>query len=257
MTKKSYTFLFFTSLLFLIMAQSYGQQKIANHNNVWFGYLGKNNFSEKLSLTLEASLRYADLFESQQQWFVRPSLDYHFSSKLSGSIGYTYVCNNRYGKRPIFKVDNPENNVWLQMTYVKTNGKFRYTHRLRDENRSVAFIKDVVDKTTGKVTSEISQYGYRNRLRYLFLFNYTLIEKNYEPKLMTIIGDELFLNVGSISGKTLVNQNRVILGLGYNINNENQIQVAYVHQNIWNYANTILENNPTIRLSYVTNFDWY
>ena len=54
-------------------------------------------------------------------------------------------------------------------------------------------------------------------------------------------------------GKTLLNQNRLIAGFGYPIDKQQQIQLAYIHQNIWNKTNTIEEVNPTVRLSYLTN----
>jgi hypothetical protein len=247
----------FITILFFTLGTSYSQKKVTFHDNVWLSYLGKNNFSSKWSLTLEASMRYANRLARKQQWFIRPSIDYQVSKKFNASVGYSYINNYRYGSRPLFAIENTEQNVWLQGTYISHKGKFKYTHRLRDENRAVAIIKDSLNPTTGITNYSVSNNEYRNRLRYLFLVNYTLKEKNYEPKWLAILGNEVFLNIGEASGKTLLNQNRLIAGLAYNINPENQIQIAYVHQNIWNFANTLVENNPTIRISYITNFDWY
>ena len=90
--------------------------------------------------------------------------------------------------------------------------------------------------------------------------------KGYTPKLMTkkddktklfaVLGDEAFVNIGSNAGKTFFNQNRIIGGLGYNINKNHQVQLNYIQQHIWNFSNTIQEDNPTIRVSYITNFDF-
>jgi hypothetical protein len=66
----------------------------------------------------------------------------------------------------------------------------------------------------------------------------------------------MFLNIGSNAGKTFFNQNRIIAGLGYNLNGNHQLQLNYIHQKIWNFSNTIQEINPTLRVSYMTNFDW-
>jgi deoxycytidylate deaminase len=57
-------------------------------------------------------------------------------------------------------------------------------------------------------------------------------------------------------GATLLNQNRIIAGVGYNIDTHNQLQLSYIHQKIWNFPDTIEENNPTVRLSYYTNFSF-
>ncbi|WP_258929012.1 DUF2490 domain-containing protein [Flavobacterium davisii] len=64
------------------------------------------------------------------------------------------------------------------------------------------------------------------------------------------------MNIGVKAAKTFVQQNRVIAGLGYNLNPQHQIQLSYIHQNLWNVPNTIQENNPTLRISYITNLDW-
>ncbi|MEQ3661553.1 MAG: DUF2490 domain-containing protein [Flavobacterium sp.] len=90
----------------------------------------------------------------------------------------------------------------------------------------------------------------------MFLANYALTKVDDKTKLFAVVGDEMFLNIGSNAGKTLFNQNRIIAGLGYNINLNHQLQLNYIHQNIWNFSNTIQEINPTVRMSYITNFDW-
>jgi hypothetical protein len=82
------------------------------------------------------------------------------------------------------------------------------------------------------------------------LYTHPIIKKQDAPLLSFVVGDEVFFNVGSYSGKSLMNQNRIIAGFAYNFNKDNQIQINYIHQNIWNYSNTILESNPTIRFSY-------
>ena len=91
----------------------------------------------------------------------------------------------------------------------------------------------------------------------MFLMNYTLTKKEDKVKLFGILGDEAFFNIGSNAGKTFFNQNRIIGGLGYNIDKNQQIQLSYIHQNIWNYTNTLQESNPTIRISYITNISLF
>lgn len=245
----SRTFLVLGFMLFFSVA--FAQIKTQN-NNVWFHYVGKNMISEKASFTLEATMRYTDGLNEKQQWFIRPSLDYQFAKKIVGSLGYSHYNTYSYGDFPINKTEIPEDHVWIQGTYTHSKGNFKFTHRLRDENRFVGVaVKDVATNQY-----EIDHYDYRNRLRYMFLLNYALTKENDKTKLFGILGDEAFLNIGANAGKTLFNQNRIIGGLGYNLNSNHQVQLAYIHQNIWNFGNTIQESNPTVRLTYVTNFDW-
>lgn len=228
---------------------SNAQTKTSN-NDVWFHYVGKNMLTKKLSFTLEATMRYANGLSEKQQYFIRPSVDYQFTKKFMGSVGYSHYNTYVYGSPSLNKIDIPEDHVWIQGTFVHSKGKFKFTHRLRDENRFVGIaVKNGTNYT-------IDHYDYRNRLRYMFLMNYTLTKKEDKVKLFGIFGDEAFLNIGANTGKTFFNQNRVIGGLGYNIDSHNQIQLSYIHQNIWNFSNTLQESNPTIRLSYITNLDF-
>jgi hypothetical protein len=233
----------------LLPTVSSAQTKTSN-NDVWFHYVGKNLLTKKLSFTLEATMRYANGVLEKQQYFVRPSFDYQFTKKFNGSIGYSHYNTYVYGSPALNKTDIPENHVWIQGTFVYTKGKFKFTHRLRDENRFVGIaVKNGTDYS-------IDHYEYRNRLRYMFLMNYTLTKKEEKVKLFGIVGNEAFFNLGSNAGKTFFNQNRIIGGLGYNIDKNQQIQLSYIHQNIWNYTNTFQESNPTLRISYITNLDF-
>ncbi|GIZ08919.1 DUF2490 domain-containing protein [Flavobacterium sp. UMI-01] len=238
--------------IFAVVQQNYGQQQTGS-NNIWLHYVGKNGLTSKTSVTLEASMRYADGFNQKQQWFVRPSLDYQFSKKIVGSIGFTQYNTYVYGDVPLNKINTPESHVWVQGIYTHTQGNFKFVHRLRDENRFVG----VAVKNDVSNEYEISRHDYRNRVRYMFLVNYALMKSNAQTKLFAVVGDEAFLNVGSNAGKTLFNQNRVIAGLGYNVNSHHQVQLNYIHQQIWNFGNTIVESNPTLRLSYITSLDFY
>lgn len=242
------------SLLSFFFGISAPAQSVKSQNNdVWLHYVGKNMLNEKLSFTLEATMRYANGFSEKQQWFLRPSFDYQFTKQFLGSIGYSHYNTYSYGNPVMNKIDTPEDHVWIQGTYVHKSGDFKFTHRLRNEHRFVGIAKYDVESTDFK----IDNHQYRNRFRYMFLMSYPLLKKGSQVKWTGFLGDETFINIGTNAGKTLFNQNRLIAGVGYNFNSHHQLQLSYIHQHIWNFSNTILESNPTIRVSYLTNFDWY
>jgi hypothetical protein len=250
MKRYSHFLVALVGLLGILLPNSSSAQTKTSNNDVWFHYVGKNMLTKKLSFTLEATMRYANGVSEKQQYFVRPSFDYQFTKKFNGSIGYSHYNTYVYGSPALNKTDIPEDHVWIQGTFVHTKGKFKFTHRLRDENRFVGIaVKNGTEYS-------IDHYEYRNRLRYMFLMNYTLMKKEDKVKLFGIAGNEAFFNLGSNAGKTFFNQNRIIGGLGYNIDKNQQIQLSYIHQNIWNYTNTLQESNPTIRISYLTNLDF-
>ncbi|MGX7667031.1 DUF2490 domain-containing protein [Flavobacterium pedocola] len=241
-------------VLFSVLSSVYALAQEKSHNeNIWLHYVGKNKLSEKVSFTFEASMRYANCFSEKQQWFVRPSVDYQFTKSFAGSLGYSHYNTYVYGDPAMNKTDIPEDHVWVQGTYVHNTGDFKFTHRLRDEHRFVGIAK--YEAASGDF--EIDHYDYRNRLRYMFLVNYPFTKKGGQVKLFGFLGDEVFVNMSSNAGMTFFNQNRIIGGVGYNFNTHHQVQLSYIQQYIWNYANTLQENNATFRLSYITNFDWY
>lgn len=235
---------------FLAVNTSLAQVKESN-NNIWLHYFGKNMITEKFSFSFEATMRYANGVSEKQQYFIRPSVDYQFTKKFMGSVGFSHYNTYSYGNPAMNKISIPENHFWIQGTFVHNSGQLKITHRLRDEFRYVG-----VAKAQSNGDLEIDHYDYRNRMRYMLLFNYPLMKKEDVTKLFALFGDEVFLNLGSNAGKTFLNQNRLIGGVGYNFDKNHQIQLSYIHQNIWNYTNTFQESNPTVRLTYVTNFDW-
>lgn len=228
----------------------FGQEKATN-NDIWFHYFGKNKINEKFSFSFEATMRYANGISEKQQYFVRPSVDYQFTKSFMGSLGYSHYNTYSYGSPSLNKIAIPEDHFWIQGTFVHTRGDLKVSHRLRDEFRYVG-----VSAIQSNGNLAIDHYEYRNRMRYMLLFNYPLIKKAETTQLFALFGDEVFMNLGSNAGKTFLNQNRIIGGIGYNFNKNHQIQLSYIHQDIWNFSNTLQESNPTVRLSYITNFDF-
>ena len=235
---------------FLAVNTSLAQVKESN-NNIWLHYFGKNRITEKFSFSFEATMRYANGVSEKQQYFIRPSVDYQFTKKFMGSVGFSHYNTYSYGNPAMNKISIPENHFWIQGTFVHNSGQLKITHRLRDEFRYVG-----VPAMQSNGDLEIDHYDYRNRMRYMLLFNYPLIKREDATKLFALFGDEVFVNIGSNAGKTFLNQNRLIGGVGYNFDKNHQMQLSYIHQNIWNFTNTFQESNPTVRLTYVTNFDW-
>lgn len=254
-------FLIISVLALTISSKTYSQAVQSQNNDIWLHYFGKNMLTKKLSFTFETTFRFANGFSEKQQYFVRPSIDYQLTKHLVGSLGYSHYATYVYGNPAINKTIIPENHIWVQAQFTHQFGDLKVTNRLRDENRYVGVAVKGADGTY-----DIDRYAYRNRFRYMLLLNYPLIKDEKKvTKLFGILGDEAFFNLGSIKstpnadsdvGATFMNQNRIIAGFGYNINPHHQIQLSYIHQNVWNFTDTIEESNPTVRLSYYTNFSF-
>ena len=243
--------LFFWVIIIFLENHTISAQTKSSNENIWFHYFGKNMISDKLSFSFEATMRYANGFSEKQQYFVRPSVDYQFTKQFMATIGYSHYNTYSYGNPAMNRTNIPEDHGWIQGTFVHNKNDLRITHRLRDEFRFVG-----IANQNNEGSFSIDDYDYRNRLRYMILFNHPLVKKEESTKLFAVFGNEIFLNIGSNAGKTFLNQNRIIGGLGYNFDKNHQIQLNYIHQHIWNFSNTLLESNPTLRLSYITTFDW-
>jgi hypothetical protein len=242
--------------LICVFASTALAQTKSQNNNIWLHYVGKNMLTKKLSFTFEGSARFANGFSQKQQYFVRPSIDYQLNKHLLGSVGFTHYNTYVYGSPALNKRPIPENHFWLQGTFTHQFGDLKLTNRLRDENRFVG----IATTPSGTTDYSITDYKYRNRLRYMILATYPILKKDKKPLLNAFVGDEVFMNIGAKGtditknnvGKTFMNQNRIIVGLGYVINPHHQIQLSYIQQKIWNFPDTIEENNPTLRISYLT-----
>lgn len=230
------------TLLFFVCFSAEAQIKSTN-SNAWLHYMGSYSFHPKWGASLESSFRAANVVSDFQQFFIRPSLDYKLLPSLTGSLGYTHVLTGVYGTPALNKRTMPENHVWLQASHVLKANKLTLTNRLRNENRWVGLLSPEGD---------VNAHTYRNRMRYMLLISTPVLKKGTQT-ISAFAGNEVFLNVGSNAGVTLLNQNRIIGGLGYKFSPKHQIQFAYLHQTIINHPNTLQENNNTLRLSWITN----
>lgn len=247
---KNYLKILFLSL---VLTNTLRAQTISHNNDIWLHYFGKFNLEKRTSISFEATSRYANGFSEKQQYFVRPSVDYKFSKIFTGSLGYSHYKTYVYGEPAINKIPVPENHIWVQGTFTNQIGKLKLTNRLRDENRWVG----IAGKENNSNDLSIIDYTYRNRVRHMILANYPIARISQKYQLSAIAGDEAFYNVGKNAGATLMNQNRIIGGMGLTINPQLQFQMAYIHQHVWNFSNTIRESNPTVRFSVYTNIDLF
>ena len=235
-------------------------QTISHNQNAWLHYVGTFHLTKKTSTTFEATMRYTNGFTEKQQYFIRPSFDYQLNKYITGSIGFTHYTTYVYGSPAINKRPTPENHVWLQFVSAHQVGSIKLTNRLRNEFRFVGIATPTVTNPLSQDDYVIQDYTFRDRFRYMFLATVPLYRMKNQQKVVGILGDEAFINIGKLGsdvtknevGNTRMNQNRIISGLGYIFNARCQVQVAYIHQTIWNFPNTIRESNPTVRTTLIT-----
>ncbi len=154
------------------------------------------------------------------QWstyLVRPGVSYRLSKNVIATVGYAL-----FGQR----VPNPdrvpirvEHRPWQQISWVQKAGRVQFTHRYRAEQRFI----HRTDK--GEL---VSGYRFNHRLRYQISAAVSLRDST-RKELTLVIGDEILVNAGKQVTYNYFDQNRVMVGLGYELSKALNVQVGYMY----------------------------
>jgi Protein of unknown function (DUF2490) len=205
----------------------------------WFMLTSNMKLSNRAGFTFDAQFRFSKNFEGMQH-FVRNGLEIYINKKFTFvPIGYMYVWNYQYGELPSRFADN-EHRLWQQVFYKHSIGKWRINHRLRFEQR---FLQSHSLSSTGE---EIDN-GYnvfRNRLRYRLLAQYPLKGSSIQPESFFVGGmNEAFYSWGKDVTTQEIDQNRVFIGVGYQINKDFYVWPGFFYQYLLRANGAIQENN--------------
>lgn len=237
----------FLLILFTLSALlSNGQNRtISNQNHLWLVYTGTFQLYKKLNLFTEYQFRRDDLGKNWQQSLPRIALEIKFKSEFQITAGYGYITNYPYGDQPVSYVFN-EHRSWEQFNLVHVNGKFKFQHRYRLEQRWLEHKS--LNATNNEY--EFDYYIYLNRFRYRFMSNYTFmrIEKS-KLDLFALVTDEIFIAFGKNVDKNIFDQNRIFAGMGFLYNNKVSVSLGYLNQFIIKSSGTKAENNHTIQFT--------
>lgn len=171
----------------------------------WFMFASNMKLSKKIGLTSDAQFRFSKNFEGMQH-FVRSGLDVYVNPKFSFvPVGYMYVWNDRYGERPPAFADN-EHRLWQQIFYKHPIGKWRFTHRLRLEQRFL--------QSHNAATGQDNGYNiFRNRLRYRVVGQMPIKGSTIVPKSFFMgVMNECFYSWGKDVSTYEIDQNRFFYG---------------------------------------------
>ena len=216
MTKK------YLVLLFLSVLGS-AQEMKQNEAN-WFAYMGHYNVSKKWGYHIEAQFRLDNELSRNNENLFRLGVFYNLNSKTTVTVGYGLANTLEPTLNDYFH----ENRIWEQLQYSHTwnNKKNVFTNRFRLEQRfvdAIAMVNGLVEKT---------EMNYQNRFRYLNRHTFHLTNfKSGNEELYFVVQDEVFLNLGNNKvNNTFFDQNRFLIGVGFNYKNSIQFEVTYLNQ---------------------------
>ena len=221
-------------------------QQTKQDQRVWFAYTGQYKVSDHWGYHIEAQFRMDNQLEQNQQNLFRIGSIYYLSESKNLAGGYALVNTFSAAADDFFK----ENRLWEQFQ-VNTkwhNGKNILTNRFRLEQRWVEKI-GVVEENVVSMGS-----NYQNRLRYLNrnVFHVTDL-KSTKEELYLVLQNEVFLNLGDndVNGKFL-DQNRFLIGLGLNYNNNIRLELGYLNHFITSsFSDDVM--NHTVSISLIQN----
>ena len=244
-TKKIYLKKIVVILMLVISNTSFSQETIQNQR-VWFAYTGQFKVSEKWGYHIEGQFRMDNELQQSFQNLFRIGGIYYLSNSKTVTGGYALV--NTYSKS--FDAYFKENRLWEQFQYSKKwhNEKHIFVNRFRLEQRWVEQLTTVIN--------QVNTSNYQNRFRYLNrnLFHLTNL-KSINGEIYAVLQNEVFLNLGDneINNK-LIDQNRFLVGLGFNYNNNVRLELGYLNNYI-NSSTSYDAMNHTVSVSLFQNLD--
>ncbi|MGH1436861.1 MAG: DUF2490 domain-containing protein [Lewinella sp.] len=228
--KKYFLFLLMSGLVFF----SLNAQTVTQLNS-WWTYSGNHRISEKFSLHTLYSFRRNDFVKNWQQSLLRLGVNYHYSGKLTGTLGYDDVINYPYGEQPIAH-RTKERRLYEQVSLKDKVGVVGITQTYRLEQRFV------------------SRQNTRNRVRCRLALEVPLQQAD-KNKLFLSLFNEIFINVGQAADNHYFDQNWIYGGLGYRLNKNSAVNVGYMNQYLVKTDNVHIENNHTLQVGLSYSFD--
>ncbi|MEO5892541.1 MAG: DUF2490 domain-containing protein [Ferruginibacter sp.] len=232
-------------LVFSVSAQS--TKSTEQVNQLWLGYLSQVRFSDRWGLWTDLHLRTKEKFATNfSQSIIRLGLTYYVNDATKLTAGYAYV--SIYPSAANKNVTQPEHRPWQQIQWHTKYGNKRMMQWFRLEER---FRRKILnDSTLG------DGHNFNYRLRYNFWYDVPFSKKGIVPgTLSLVVNDEVHINFGKEIVNNYFDQNRFFLGLKYQINDQNNLQVGYMNQFQQLAAGNRYRNIHTLRLFYFQNFD--
>ena len=186
--------------------------------------------------------------KQNQQNLYRIGAVYYLNSNKSFSAGYGLINTYNVAVDDYFK----ENRLWEQYQYSKKwhEGKNTIIHRFRLENRWV--------EQLAMVNNSVVSMGsnFQNRLRYLNRNLFHIMNfKSTNEELYAVLQNEVFLTLADNKINTkFIDQNRFIVGLGLNYNNNIRLELGYMNHFITSSTSNNIMNH-TVSISLLQNLD--
>jgi len=206
-------FIFTALFVFTFFSQGFGQKTITRNEQLWLQYYNQIKLSDKFSLLSDFGVRTKTGVSNWYQITSRIGLNYNINKSIKGVSGFALFTTFKENIASTIEL-----RPYQEFNITNQIGKIKIQNRLRLEYRNFN-------------TNGISSNNFRLRYRLFCTYPLMSLSKNKpDSKLLLNFGDELFINFGkSIIYNTLDN-NRLLLGLGFQFNNALTCSITYNYQ---------------------------
>lgn len=198
---------------------------------------------EKTDLLAEYQWRRTGGFTNWQQSLLRGAIQYRLNEKVSIAAGYGWIETFVYGDYPIASNGNfPEHRLYEQVQLKNSLKKLSIAQRLRMEQRWLGRRAATVDR-------RIEEWLFSHRFRYLLRLQHPLSK---DERFYVAAADEIFIGAGKNVGVNIFDQNRLMLLMGFKINDDVSFEAGYLSQTLVQARrinnHTILQDNRGLML---------
>lgn len=235
MRKQYFIIVFLLSLLNNSVAQNIAPV-VVKDNMLWLGYFSMIKFNERWSLNSDAQFRTRNEVKNYSQALLRTGLSYKLNEKVDVTLGLAHFR--------FFITNDKTRGEWRPWQELKLNDKFgncKLSHRFRVEQRFNETVKN---------SEATNDYQFNFRFRYRFDLRYPILKENkYGNNIYALIGNEIMVNAWNNISYNYFDQDRLYVGVNYEINKKIALQLQYMH--IWQQASNglTLNSNEVIRFN--------
>jgi len=232
LTDMNYTSRLFVTILlttfFISVYASCDAQEDQSLGN-WNAILIKGKISPKWSLLGEGHIRSSNYDLKYDYFEIKSSIGYSVTKNFTALLGTGFFNTDEPGGFFRTPALQKEFRTWLELNLKQTFTRFYFEHRSRLEQRFLA-------------------NNYKNRLKYrlglLMPVNKAVL---ISGSIYVAVNDELFIPQ---HGVTLVEKNRLYLGMGYKINPNAAFQIGCVNDTDYKSGGHTVKNYLQLMLIY-------
>ena len=214
---------------------------------VWLAYFNQTRFSNNWGIWVDIQLRTKDDFVEELSTFLaRFGGTYYLNDNTKLTLGYAFI--NHFPADNHQNISQPEHRPWQQIQWHNKYSKLRTMQYFRLEERFRRKILNDDELADG--------YSFNWRLRYNFFLQVPFNKDGPVPKSLSfVLNDELHINFGEQIVYNYFDQNRFFVGLSYQVNQTDNIQLGYNNVFSQNSSGNQYRMMNGVRVVYLHNLD--